>query len=265
MRAKAKIVEHVNVGPGYYLLGMLAPEIAAKAEAGQFIHIRCIETRDPLLRRPFSFYSIDPGSGIIKILYEVRGIGTRLLSRYPEGEALDILGPLGNGFKVSGPYVKAILVGGGIGGAPMFALAQKLRYHGVKEIKLLLGAPTKDKILPRDDFYSLGAEVEIATDDGSAGHHGPVTDLLPPAIEQAGNSDCTVFACGPDRMLRAVAEICSYRQVSCQLSMDAFMGCGVGACQSCACKIRDDKNEVCYARVCIEGPVFDSREVVWDD
>jgi len=264
MMLKAEIVEHIKKGQAYYLLSLYAPEIACVAEAGQFVNIRCTDTLDPLLRRPFSFYSIDRDAGIIKILYEVKGRGTEILSRYKVGDFLDIMGPLGRGISVPEKDSQVILVGGGVGGAPMAALAEKLYDYDIKEICVLLGASTKDRLIPFDVFQSLGIEVSAATEDGSLGYGGFITDLLIENIERFSREKCLVYACGPKGMLKAAAEICSQRKVRCIVLMDALMACGVGACQSCVLRVRNEKGEETYVRVCTEGPNFDAREVVWE-
>lgn len=262
LQVEAKIVKHVNVGPDYYLLELTAPEIACQAQPGQFVHVKCQEGKDPLLRRPFSFYGIDRDKGIIKILYEVRGYGTDLLSKQPEGYRLDIMGPLGNGFCIGTSNNTAVLIGGGIGSAPMAALARRLPEYGFKSTIVLLGAPIKEKIIPFEEFETAGAEIKTATDDGSMGHKGFVSDLLP-SVLQGTDKKAEVFACGPFKMLKAVSEACNKYGVSCQVSLDEIMACGVGACQGCACKVYRNDEEV-YERACTEGPIFDSREVVWD-
>jgi len=241
MRVRAQIVEHLKIGRAYYLLGLHAPEIARTAEAGQFINIRCAETLDPLLRRPFSFYSIDRDAGIIKILYEVKGRGTEILSKYKVGDFLDIMGPLGRGIdELDNGGIQVILLGGGVGGAPMAALAEKLHECGMRAIRVLLGASTMDRLIPFDVFKSLGIEVSAATEDGSLGYKGFVTDLLKKQLEKFERKDCLVYACGPKEMLKAAAEICRNKGVKCIVLMDALMACGVGACQGCALKVRDE-------------------------
>lgn len=263
MHIMAKVIMNFNVKPDYYLLGFHAPEISRKAKPGQFVHIRCKNSKDPLIRRPFSFYSIDESCGIIKILYEVKGIGTKLLSSYKEGEYLDVLAPMGNGFQMNNSIQGAVLVGGGVGGAPMVAVAKSLVDMGIKDIQILLGAQTRDKIIPTSGFEALGLEVQLATEDGSCGHHGYVTDLLTPILDKINHKKYTVMACGPQPMLKTTAEICNSKNCPCQLSMDAIITCGVGACQGCVCKVKEDSEEI-YHRACIEGPVFNSQEVVWD-
>ena len=265
MLVKAYIVDHHPVAKDIYLLAFSAPQIALSAKAGQFVHIRCSEGVDPLLRRPFSISAIDREAGTISIIYEIRGRGTKILSHYSVGQALDVLGPLGNWFSLGKlkSESRAILIGGGIGAPPMAALTQALAEKGLSQVKVILGAATKDKLCPEELFMKTGAEVFLATDDGTRGHHGFVTELLPQLISEKPDK-FFVFACGPKGMLKAVGDFCLQRNISCQLSLEEIMACGVGACQGCACKVSSEDG-FDYVRVCTEGPVFEAGEVVFDD
>lgn len=264
MLVHALIKEHRQVARDIFLMSLSAPEVAASARAGQFIHIRCTKGLDPLLRRPFSLSSIDRQAGTVSLIYEVRGRGTRILSDYLVGQQVDLLGPLGKGFAIEHltSEHQAVLVGGGIGAPPMAALGQALCDHGVKSVTTILGAASKDKLLPEEIFQVNGSTVLVATDDGSQGHQGLVTDLLPPLVGE-GAETCEVFACGPKGMLKAVGDYCLQQGIPCQLSLEEVMACGVGACQGCACRIKLGAG-FNYARVCTEGPVFRAEEVVWD-
>lgn len=264
MGVPAQILAHREVAKDIFFLELLAPEIAGSAVPGQFIHVRCKNLYDPLLRRPFSLSLIDRAAGTVSIVYEVRGKGTLLLTAYSEGQFLDILGPLGKGFEIStlGPENRAVLLGGGVGAAPMAALAQALANSRLRNISVLLGAASKEKLFPGNLFTGSGAEIFLATDDGSQGHQGMVTQLLPQFVSGEAEG-CVVFACGPRGMLKAVAEYCLSKNIPCQLSMEAVMACGVGACQGCACRVRGEYGND-FARVCKEGPVFHARDVVWE-
>lgn len=265
MQIYAQILEHSRIAEDIYLLTLSATEIAGSAKPGQFIHIRCGSSFDPLLRRPFSISNVDKAAGSISVIYEVRGRGTKILSTHTVGQTLDIMGPLGSSFSISHicPGSGAVLVGGGIGAPPMAALAQALTGKGLKKVKVLLGAASKEKLLPEEIFKRAGAEVQIATDDGSVGHKGLVTELLPPLVLNAADKPA-VFACGPEGMLKAVGTFCLNNDLPCQLSLESVMACGVGACQGCVRRVSRAEN-VEYVRVCKEGPVFDAGEVVWDD
>lgn len=277
-----KILSNKKAGPEYFKMSVSAPEIARKAEPGQFIHLRCSNSTEPLLRRPFSFHRIHGDN--FEILYKVIGRGTNLLAKKQKGDKIDVLGPLGNGFDCQLPFTGyqlpvAILVAGGMGVAPLFALAEKLvRSAGCmadrKRIVVLLGAKTKNEVLCAQDFRKLGVTVRIATDNGSRGHQGLVTDLLKQFLDADSNTESTtVYACGPKPMLEAVARISRRYQVStgidppdsfkggvltAQGSLEENMACGVGACCGCVVKTKEG-----YRQVCKDGPVFNLQEIKW--
>ena len=208
-----------------------------------------------------------------------------MLADFVVGDEIDLLGPLGTHFSVEKllPEAHAILVGGGIGAPPMAALAQALSHREIAKVTVLLGAATRDKLVPESIFETVGAKVLVATNDGSKGHHGFVTELLDSVVEadmEAGldgdnlltdNSLLAVFACGPNGMLKAVRDYCLDRNIPCQISLEEIMACGVGACQGCVCKVKAEGSEgdtgqgFEYVRVCTEGPVFEAGEVVWDE
>lgn len=265
MLVKGRILHHDQVAQDIYLLSLYAPEIAMGSKAGQFIHIRCCHGFDPLLRRPFSLSDIDRETGAVSIIYEVRGKGTKLLSGYPEGHEVDIMGPLGKGFSLEDltSMDQAILVGGGIGAPPMAALAQALADKGLSKVTIILGGTSKNKLLPEEIFAKTGAKLLFATDDGGKGHKGFVTELLPQLVQDQAEK-YFVFACGPEGMLKAVSDYCIPHHIPCQLSLEEIMACGIGACQGCVCKVKGETG-FDYVRVCREGPVFEAREVVWDE
>ncbi|MBI3990991.1 MAG: dihydroorotate dehydrogenase electron transfer subunit, partial [Candidatus Omnitrophica bacterium] len=217
---------------------------------------------DPLLRRPFSIFSIK--NDTIEILYKVVGKGTLLLSRRSKGEKLDILAPLGNGFSIPQDGGDFILVAGGMGIAPLYALAEKLSRAGKGKVALVIGACNKNHILAENDFKELGIKVIVATEDGSKGCNGKVTDVLKGRRFTASiTSSVTVFSCGPYPMLKAVSGWAEKHGFPCQVSLEPHMGCGIGACLSCVVKLKADNGfkNVC---ACKEGPVFRSDEIVWE-
>jgi len=265
MLVRAPVIEHYQVASEIFFMKMKAPEISSCAVPGQFIHVKCGDFYDPLLRRPFSLCRIEPEAGTISILYEIRGRGTLLMSKLRTGQELDVMGPLGKGFEIAHlrPEHTAVLVGGGIGSAPLVALAPALADNRLKETIFLLGAKTKNGLLPQEMFEGINLEFLTATEDGSIGLKGLVTHLLP-LVTEKGEEFISVFACGPTGMLKSVAQYCVENGLPCQVSLEALMACGVGACQGCVCKVRISSFED-YARVCKEGPVFSAGEVVWDE
>lgn len=245
----SQVLENRRVVKDIYLLTLRAPRIARAAKPGQFVHVRIGRSSDPLLRRPFSFHWVDGDN--FEVLYGVVGRGTRLLSKLRTGETLDLLGPLGRAFDLKRAKYP-LLVAGGLGIAPLLFLTKKL---SKKRPTVLIGGLTQQQILCEKRIRALGAEVKIATEDGSLGTKGVVTDLLAGTV----SSDHSVFACGPREMLKETKEICQKRGgLPLQVSLEERMGCGVGACLGCG--VRSTSGG--YKRVCSDGPVFYSSEVI---
>ena len=256
---KCKVLEHTDIGAGYRYLALAAPAIVAAAEPGQFVHVQVPGLEPSALRRPFSIFNADAESGKLELLYKTVGRGTAALNAVRPGDEVKILGPLGHGFPTSCAG-SPLLVGGGFGVAPLYFLARKLQANGLAP-KLFVGGRTKADLLALDRFAELGVEVFIATNDGSAGIKGLVTDPLDDEmirIKEAGGS-FELFACGPDPMLKAVALRATGSQSKGWISMDRHMICGVGACYACIQKtVRGN------SRCCIEGPIFRAEDLVWE-
>lgn len=248
--------------PGYVRLSLDAPDLAPSIHAGQFIHVSCGDAREMFLRRPFSLHKhISGEDGIptgFEILFHVKGRGTAWLAGRRPGDRIDVMGPLGMGFNVEkNANRNALIVAGGIGVAPFPALAADLHKHG-RETTVVLGARTETRLLGENDMYETGAVVEVATEDGSRGTKGLVSNL----VYQKLVDDCPeLFVCGPAPMLAAVASQAISRNVPCQVSLEAAMGCGVGACMGCTVPAAGGG----YRRVCLEGPVFDADEIAWTE
>lgn len=261
----ALITSHQSIAPGHYCLSLHSPEIAAKAQAGQFVHVLPREdfSFDPLLRRAFSITALRADG--FDIIYRVEGRGTALLAKRAEGETLDVLGPLGKPFEVQpGPM---ILVGGGVGVPPLAMLAQQEKsIDRLRQIDCVIGARSIHDLLCLDKFAEFGVPTGTATDDGSAGIHGRVTQLLEDLLAQVkpGAVQPSVYSCGPLPMLRAVAEICARLDTHCQVSLEENMPCGVGVCNGCVVAARDSGDDYGkYRRICVEGPVIPAHEIAW--
>ncbi len=250
-----EIISNKVVGDGFYRLTVRSHSWAKSARAGQFAHIRVGKGLEPLLRRPISIHGLDDRDAIA-FLYQAKGAGTALLAAKRTGETIDAIGPAGNGFTVDARFRRIILVGGGIGVAPLMFLAQAYRAKGTA-VTVLLGARSKDCLTCLADFKSLGCQVTVTTDDGSQGHRGYVTDILEQHIS-AGPGPVAIFACGPTVMMRRAATIAGLYDVFCEVSLEERMACGVGACLGCAVMTTTG-----YRRVCADGPVFSAEEVVW--
>jgi len=268
IQTKAKIVSHTQVAPVHFKMILEAPEIASEAQPGQFVHVRVHDKLDPLLRRPFSIHRIrswklEAGSQI-EILYKIRGKATEILSGRKPGELLDIIGPLGNGFPLElqsaiGNPQSAILVAGGIGVAPLIFLAEKLVHSSQSTVHSLIGAKTKDLILCEEEFKKLGCQVEVATEDGSYGFRGRVTDLLKNLLSTMDCRLSTIYAAGPNFMLQEIKKIANMFKILALGSLEENIACGLGGCFGCVVKTREG-----YKRVCKEGPVFNLEDIVWE-
>lgn len=253
---QAEIVRSEKLSDDIYRFTVNMVDIAADSKPGQFVMVRVSEGLDPLLRRPFSIHQVAKG-GLVQILFKVVGRGTRALANLQPGQQLDMLGPLGRGF-IYDSTGQHYLIGGGIGIAPLLFLAKKmLKEVEPSTIRVLLGAATGGELeVLGEDFASLGIDVQLATDDGSLGKEGLVTELM--TSLQPGEG--TVYACGPYPMLRAVAGICRDKGWGCQVSLETIMACGLAACLGCAV-LRGEMNG--YVHVCKDGPVFNAEEVAW--
>ena len=253
----AEIIRREQVAEDIYRLTVKAPDIASASMPGQFVMVRTAEGLDPLLRRPFSIHQVAEG-GLVQILFKVIGKGTQALSSMEAGRKLDVLGPIGRGFTVADESLH-VLVGGGIGIAPLLFLAKHiLLKNQASSIRVLLGARTKDEIAAMaGEFDSMGLAVEAITEDGSFGKQGLVTELMTDLQQE---KPVIIYGCGPYPMLRAVATTCRNKNWSCQVSLEAIMACGLAACLGCAVQRADMKG---YVHVCKDGPVFDMDDVAW--
>lgn len=257
--SECTVTANLEVARGHYRLALRAPEIAGAAEPGQFAMVEVSRGYYPFLRRPFSFERIFADG--VTILFKVEGDGTRILSHVAPGQTLSVQGPLGNGFSVDPSCHGHILVAGGIGVAPFPALAEKIAQATGKSPEIIIGARTRDLLLLEQDFRQMRCTVHTATDDGSYGEKAYATDILERLAPQPG---ACVYACGPMMMMRGVARICAERGVQCQVSLEAQMACGDGACLGCVVEsLRETEGEK-MVRVCKEGPVFNARVIRWE-
>lgn len=271
----AIVVSQRQLASGTFAIQIAAPEIASVIRPGQFLMIRPANGTDPLLGRPFALYDTVLGSDgqprAFEFAYHVIGKMTGLMSAWQAGEPVELWGPLGNGFpRFRGRHL--LCVGGGIGYTPFLAVAREAlgqrkygrhaeRYQDFSAVdKVTLCYGTQSKLVRADlsDFSDLpDLDIQIATDDGSEGHHGLVTDLVqqmftrPPAERPDG-----VYCCGPEPMMHAVARLCFAANIPCWLSLETPMACGFGACFSCVTKVQTENDEWDYRRTCVEGPIF---------
>ncbi len=239
-----KLLENKRIADGIFSWTVENNELPSLAQCGQFVNIK-VPTR--VLRRPISICDADQNT--LRLVFQVKGEGTRIMSLMQPGESVEILGPLGHGFEIQSGK-RYCFVGGGIGVPPLLFAAKQ-----TENPLVITGFRSRNLVILQDEFKSIGSELYLATDDGSAGIHGFVTDVLKEHLSEINE----VCACGPMPMLRAVAAVCKDK-VRCQVSLEERMGCGIGACLVCSCKTRVDGNTV-MTQVCRRGPVYDAEEV----
>ena len=251
---RATVLANERVAEGVGLMLLAAPRTAGSVEPGQFVHLRIAEGADFILRRPFSVYRA--AAGRIEILYQVIGRGTRAMAEAPVGAEMDLIGPLGRGWWIPDGVAHALLVAGGLGVAPLAMLAAELAERGIA-VTLAQGAPSAGRLLARELFEQVCRRTAYATDDGSEGACGFVTELTPELL--VADRPDVVYACGPEPMQRIVAAQARAADVPCQVSLERLMACGVGACLSCVVSTTSGRK-----RACVDGPVFDAAEVLWE-
>jgi dihydroorotate dehydrogenase electron transfer subunit len=250
--ASARIISNSEILPQIYLMRVRAPVIAALATPGQYVMVRCGGGHDMPLRRPLGIHRIYQDG--IALLFTVVGRGTAWLSERKAGEQVDLFGPLGKGFEIHPSSRSLLLVAGGVGVAPLVALAESAMSKGISVI-LLIGEKSSAKIYP-SHLLPSGIEPVVTTEDGSLGQKGVITDILPQFIPEADQ----IFACGPLPMYRAMAKMSSkFGNKPVYVLLETVMGCGVGACLSCSIETKHERKLVCK-----DGPVFELNDIVWE-
>lgn len=248
-------------GP-YVLLTFRHPEVAHEARPGQFVMIKAGVSAEPPLRRPFSILATDAGEDTFSLFLKTIGVGTRALAAMATGETAQCLGPLGSPFSDPGEGVLPLLVAGGYGIAP-FQLFCRERVARGGSARVFYGGRTAADLQIREPFAQMGVPLDAATDDGTLGHRGRVTEPLEAYLD-THPGPVRLYACGPDPMLHAVARLAARRGLPAEVSLDPWMGCGVGTCLGCVVWVQDaDEPRAKYRCACTEGPVFDARRVVW--
>ena len=274
---KGVVLENAKVAEQTWIVAIDAPELAAVAEPGQFVMLRLPETISPLLGRPFAIYSANRETGEIQIGYLTVGRMTNRLTRVAPGESLEWWGPLGKGWKpIEGketdsngtlPFKHLVMTAGGIGYTPFHMLAEEYAQRkNPPKLTLLYGARNKSRLANFDSFKKLGVDTRIATDDGSAGHKGFVSDLIPDILANSGfgSKETMIVACGPKPMLASVfKEAERLGKIPCYVSLETPMSCGLGLCFGCVVEYLDDKGGKDYRRTCVDGPAFDAYRLVW--
>lgn len=252
---KCEILSKRNLYGQCYDFLLAGGKIAKSASPGQFLNIRCGEK---VLRRPISVCEIIDSAKAVRIVFDVRGEGTAWLAGRTQGEYLDVLGPLGHGFDSFEQYSRPLLIGGGMGVPPLLETAK--RFGGKADAAL--GFKNACCTMLTQDFSKYCGKVHLATEDGSLGEYGYVTDCARSSIQSRGCD--AIYACGPVPMLKSVAALAQEYQIDCFVSLEERMGCGIGACLVCACMtVNSEDGQPSYRHVCKDGPVFRSGEVVW--
>ena len=244
----------------YFRLVLRAPQITPLIQPGQFAHVRILPLKEALLRRPFSIFQV--AGDTFSILYKTVGKGTSALSQMRVGEEVSVIAPLGHGFTVPKAGGETpLLIAGGYGMAAMFLLAQRSPQKGI----VFVGGRKRVDILCEKEFAVIGWEVSATTEDGSHGEKGLVTQPLLAEIQNSKSKiqNYKLFACGPTPMLKAIGKIAEGFNLPAELSMDEHMCCGVGTCLTCVIPVKAGDGWE-YQRTCTEGPVFDSRQIVWE-
>ena len=263
---EARVIANTRLSPDYNVIALAAPEIAASTAPGQFVMVKPGRGSAPLLRRPFSVFEVLRTNGRVDgltLLSKRVGVTTDMLFDAVEGDVVSCLGPLGRPFEVVNPPAEAWMVAGGVGLAPFVTLTEALRERATAAT-LFYGARTGRELFHLDWFQAQGVRTVLATEDGSVGDQGRVTVPLERELQRARSMDVTVYACGPEPMLEAVAHVAARYGRPSQVSVERVMGCGLGGCYSCVIAVRNGPEGHHYVRSCIGGPVFAGSEIVWD-
>ncbi|MDO5554683.1 MAG: dihydroorotate dehydrogenase electron transfer subunit [Planctomycetia bacterium] len=285
----ATVLANRQIAVDTWKIRLVAPGLAPLVRPGQFLMLRLPGKTDPLLGRAFAVYSTDPTRGELEVVYLVVGKMTRLLTQCGPNDTVTATGPLGNGWQIAldtvspshdeihlheqdiegGDPRHLIMVAGGIGHTPFYMLTQYMcdgHWRDKVQLSLLYGARTQDRFSCLDDFATLNLKVHLATEDGSAGTQGYVSDLLAPVLQESGirAGRTTVLACGPEPMLKAVFAESKRLGLACWVSLETRMGCGLGICFGCVVRVRDSLGNWDYRRTCVDGPVFDAWKLDWN-
>lgn len=258
VNVKIKLLKKENLKKDILKFTCYSPEIANNSFPGQFIEIRVSKTYEPFLRRPISLYNVSKENNTIEFIFQVKGRGTEFLSEFEEGELIDVVGPLGESVFDIKNCKNIAVIGGGIGIFPLYELAKRSIQQS--NVNIYLGFRNKELVMLEDEFKKVSTKLTITTDDGTYGENGYAIDYLKSDFDNM-NID-GIFACGPLPMLQRVKEFAESKNVYCQLSLEQRMACGIGACMGCSVQLNTGDDSIKYARVCKEGPVFESKKII---
>ncbi len=254
---KGNLVENINLNNSYYKMRIKAPQIAQEAKPGQFVMLSKWKIKELFLKRPFSFYNIEPNLGTFEILYKNVGKGTQILAESKIGDSVELIGPLGNGFKIPESVHNIAIVARGIGIAPLMPLILECKQKGIN-IYSFLSAQTENLLLCSNKIEFTSRETFYTTDDGSKGVKGKVTNFLEKILKEIAID--IIYTCGSKRLAKHIRNLQKKYNFLAFVSLEEHMACGIGACKGCVCKTKDG-----YKRVCREGPVFPVEEVIFND
>lgn len=270
---ESRIVEHRSIAKDTWQLTLEAPSLARCTLPGQFFMVRLAGLNDPLIGRALAMFDRGFDSQgnpqTVSVAYVVKGKFTQALSRFKAGQSVEIWGPLGNAFS-NQPVDHLILVAGGVGITPMLSLASAAlgqdtygqEGHFAQQVTLCYGARTEEYLVALDAFEERGVRLAIATEDGSLGHRGRVTEVLKDLLSRSEGTS-RIACCGPEPMMQAVSKIAHEHNVTCEVSLETPMACGIGICFTCVAKIDQGDGTWDYRRTCVEGPIFESQSIVW--
>ena len=262
-QVSAEIISNKKLGP-YHHMVFAVGDIAAHAKPGNFVAISVGgEASSMVLRRAFAIYrAIDKGllGGTIELVVAPHGAGSKWLTNLNVGDFVDLIAPLGTAFGIPTSNANAMLIGGGYGSAPLFALAEILKNRGCR-VDMVLGASTASKIYAPLEGKRSVSSLTLTTDDGSTGIHGQITESIPRLIREFGTE--VIYSCGPMAMLESINKIAADFDIVHQCSVEESMACGIGVCMTCVVPMKID-DEVKMIRTCIDGPVMDGSAIIWD-
>lgn len=261
-----KVTENIEINPGFCRMTLDLKNADKDFSAGQFFNLKIFpERNDPLLRRPFAPSEVT--DKYMRFVYAVVGKGTEEMAKFKEGQEVSVLFPLGNGFAIpEDKDTQCILVGGGCGAPSLLALAEQLKSEGMA-VHIAIGARSECSLLEIDGMSKVATSIEMATDDGSFGIKGHAVAAAETIYENLEPSrSVMVYACGPDAMLKGVTDFTEKNNLVCEVSLEARMACGFGACVGCVVKVRDENAQdgFVYKKVCKDGPVFNACDLIWE-
>jgi len=259
LRHSASVVSNIRICTDHYRLVLQEDSLPNVILPGQFVNIRIDNREDLILRRPFSVALVKPEKSLFEIVYRVVGKGTSAMTDLQPDDVVDLLGPLGKGFRIPEKATNCLLLGGGCGIAPLWGVADKL-YRVNSKMTVMLGFKSSAMVFGEDVFRAYDADTFITTDDGSYGLKGFVSEHLEKVMDQQIDR---AYVCGPTPMIRAVTPILKQANVACEISLEAYMGCGFGVCLSCVISVRNGE-AIEKQRVCTEGPVFRLEDIAED-